>query len=69
MSPYTPTEKNTSDILLAYALWTQQTAVISALDKADIRNGLARRVELQTINTGIQRASLLVPHGEALPSA
>ena len=52
MPTYTPTEKNTNGALLAYALWTQQTAVISALDKADIRNGLA------TQSTLLQRPTL-----------
>lgn len=33
---YTPTKKNTSGIVLQTAPWTQQTATISATDKADI---------------------------------
>jgi len=33
---YTPTKKNTSGIVLQTAPWTQQTAVISQTDKADI---------------------------------
>lgn len=41
MPSYSPVEKNTSGIVLSTALWTQQTAIISALDKSDIRNGLA----------------------------
>ena len=38
---YTPVRKNTSGIVLQYAPWTKQAADISALDKADIRDGLA----------------------------
>lgn len=37
---YTPTKKNTSGIVLQTAPWTQQTATISATDKADIINGV-----------------------------
>jgi hypothetical protein len=37
---YTATKKNTSGIVLQTAPWTQQTATISATDKADIINGV-----------------------------
>lgn len=45
---YTPVIKNTSGIVLQTAPWTQQTADISAVDKADIRNGLALEATLDT---------------------
>lgn len=38
---YTPVKKNTSGIVLQTAPWTQMTADISAVDKTDIRSGLA----------------------------
>jgi hypothetical protein len=38
---FTPVKKNTSGIILQTAPWTQQTADISAVDKTDIRRGLA----------------------------
>ena len=38
---YTPVRKNSSGLILQYAPWTKQAADISALDKADIRDGLA----------------------------
>ena len=38
---YTPVKKNTSGLVLQTAPWTQQTADISAVDKTDIRRGLA----------------------------
>ena len=38
---YTPVKKNSSNIVLQTAPWTQMTADISAVDKTDIRNGLA----------------------------
>lgn len=38
---YTPVKKNTSNIVLQTAPWTQATADISAVDKTDIRQGLA----------------------------
>lgn len=63
---YTPVRKNSSGILLSSALWTKQSADISTADKADIRNGLALQASLQIVNQGVQKASLLVPHTEAL---
>jgi hypothetical protein len=41
---YTPTKKNSSGIVLQTAPWTQQTAVISATDKADISSYSANAV-------------------------
>jgi hypothetical protein len=38
---YTPVQKNSSNIILQTAPWTQMTADISTVDKTDIRNGLA----------------------------
>jgi hypothetical protein len=38
---YTPVQKNSSNIILQTAPWTQMTADISSVDKTDIRNGLA----------------------------
>jgi hypothetical protein len=38
---YTPVKKNTSGIVLQTAPWTQMTADLSAVDKTDIRSGLA----------------------------
>ena len=38
---YTPVQKNSSNIVLQTAPWTQMTADISTVDKTDIRNGLA----------------------------
>ena len=43
---YTPVKKNTSGIVLQTAPWTQMTADISAVDKTDIRDGLARESSL-----------------------
>lgn len=43
---YTPVKKNTSNIVLQTAPWTQQTADISAVDKTDIRQGLALEASL-----------------------
>lgn len=43
---YTPVKKNTSGIVLQTAPWTQQTADISAVDKTDIRQGLALEASL-----------------------
>ena len=43
---FTPVKKNTSGIILQTAPWTQQTADISAVDKTDIRSGLAREATL-----------------------
>ena len=48
MPTYSPVEKNTSGIVLGTALWTKETAVISATDKSDIRNGLAREATVLT---------------------
>jgi hypothetical protein len=58
---YTPVLKNSSNIVLQTAPWTKQTADISALDKADIREGLALEV---TVDTKSSQASV-----DALPSA
>jgi hypothetical protein len=41
---YTPTKKNSSGIVLQTAPWTQQTAVISATDKADISSYSANAI-------------------------
>jgi hypothetical protein len=38
---YTPVQKNSSNIILQTAPWTQMTADISTVDKTDIRRGLA----------------------------
>jgi hypothetical protein len=45
---YTPVKKNTSGIVLQTAPWTQMTADISAVDKTDIRSGLALEATLST---------------------
>jgi hypothetical protein len=58
---YTPVLKNSSNIVLQTAPWTKQTADISALDKADIREGLALEV---TVDTKASQTSV-----DALPSA
>ena len=46
---YTPVLKNSSNIVLQTAPWTKQTADISALDKADIREGLALEVTVEAV--------------------
>ena len=43
---YTPVRKNSSDIILQSAPWTKMTADISAVDKTDIREGLALEASL-----------------------
>lgn len=43
---YTPVKKNTSGIVLQTAPWTQMTADLSAVDKTDIRQGLALEASL-----------------------
>ena len=43
---YTPVRKNSSGLILQTAPWTKMTADISALDKADIRDGLALEASL-----------------------
>jgi hypothetical protein len=58
---YTPVLKNSSNIVLQTAPWTKQTADISALDKADIREGLALEA---TVDTKSSQTSV-----DALPSA
>ena len=45
---YTPVKKNTSGIVLQTAPWTQMTADISAVDKTDIRSGLALEATVAT---------------------
>lgn len=58
---YTPVLKNSSNIVLQTAPWTKQTADISALDKADIREGLALEA---TVDTKSSQTSV-----DALPTA
>jgi hypothetical protein len=63
---YTATKKNTSGIVLQTAPWTQQTATISATDKADIREGLALEETLapkasQTSVDEVKRNTGLIP--------
>jgi hypothetical protein len=58
---YTPVLKNSSNIVLQTAPWTKQTADISALDKADIREGLALEA---TVDTKSSQVSV-----DALPTA
>lgn len=50
---YTPVLKNSSNIVLQTAPWTKQTADISALDKADIREGLALEVTVEAVPTEV----------------
>ena len=50
---YTPVLKNSSNIVLQTAPWTKQTADISALDKADIREGLALEVTVDAVPTEV----------------
>jgi len=45
---YSIVEMNTSSIVLQYSPWTKITAEISAVDKNDIRNGLAMEATLET---------------------
>lgn len=54
---YTPVKKNTSGIVLQYAPWTKMTADISAVDKSDIRSGLA----LENTSAAIKRNTDLIP--------
>ena len=58
---YTPVLKNTSNIVLQTAPWTKQTADISALDKADIREGLALEVTVDAVPTEVLAAMNIDP--------
>ena len=63
---YTPVKKNTSGIVLQTAPWTQQTADLSAVDKTDIRQGLALEASLalkadQTTVEAIENNTALIP--------
>ena len=63
---YTPVKKNTSGIVLQTAPWTQMTADISAVDKTDIRDGLARESSLalkadQATVEAIENNTALIP--------
>jgi hypothetical protein len=58
---YTPVLKNSSNIVLQTAPWTKQTADISALDKADIREGLALEVTVEAVPTEVLVAMNAAP--------
>ena len=63
---YTPVKKNTSGIVLQTAPWTQMTADLSAVDKTDIRQGLALEASLalkadQTTVEAIENNTALIP--------
>jgi hypothetical protein len=63
---YTPVKKNTSGIVLQTAPWTQMTADLSAVDKTDIRSGLALEASLalkadQATVEAIENNTSLIP--------
>jgi len=63
---YTPVKKNTSGIVLQTAPWTQMTADLSAVDKTDIRSGLALEASLalkadQVTVEAIENNTALIP--------
>jgi hypothetical protein len=63
---YTPVKKNTSGIVLQTAPWTQMTADLSAVDKTDIRSGLALEASLalkadQATVEAIENNTALIP--------
>ena len=70
---YTPVKKNSAGVVLGVALWTKSSATVTEQDKdsivakLDASTVLAKKSDVQVVNNGVKKASLLIPHTQNVP--